>query len=128
MNDSQPWPVTPGVHRIPPGQAEALSNWVTQHGRSLVTLPLGIAHDKAEVMAVLARVLCLPEHFGANLDALYDCLTDRDHAPQGVVLITGLRDVPGLSREALLEVFVEALDARASSGTATHVFWYGPDA
>ena len=33
----------------------------------------------------LARQLFLPEHYGRNLDALFDCLTDI-HAPCDVVL------------------------------------------
>lgn len=34
------------------------------------------AETKAEVMEALGKALELPEHFGKNLDALADCLTD----------------------------------------------------
>ena len=31
---------------------------------------------REEAMELLGRALCLPEWWGRNLDALYDCLTD----------------------------------------------------
>ena len=34
--------------------------------------------SKAELLAVLARGLALPEHFGSNWDALADCVEDDD--------------------------------------------------
>jgi ribonuclease inhibitor len=36
----------------------------------------GTISDRAELHRQLARVLELPDWYGANLDALYDCLTD----------------------------------------------------
>lgn len=32
--------------------------------------------SREEAMELLGRALCLPEWWGRNLDALYDCLTD----------------------------------------------------
>ena len=32
--------------------------------------------DKAAAHAYLARILPLPDYYGGNLDALYDCLTE----------------------------------------------------
>ena len=32
--------------------------------------------DRAALHAALAKELCLPEYYGANLDALHDCLTE----------------------------------------------------
>lgn len=37
-------------------------------------------HSRAALHEALAHRLALPEHYGANLDALYDCLT-QPHAP-----------------------------------------------
>ena len=89
------------------------------------------ARDKAGVMAALARGLGLPKHFGANLDALYDCLTDLEPAPgtetPGLVLaITHLPHGPGfdaLQRDALLDVFRDAADDFAGRGIAFRAFW-----
>lgn len=46
--------------------------------------------DRKQMHQILARELALPEWYGGNLDALFDCLTDRrgetllhiDHFPQ----------------------------------------------
>jgi len=87
--------------------------------------------DKAGVMAALARGLRLPKYFGANLDALYDCVTElkprRGAGPPGLVLVVAnLPDAPGLSgheRDALLEVFRDAADDFAGRGIAFRVFY-----
>lgn len=41
--------------------------------------------DKAVAHAYLARILPLPDYYGGNLDALYDCLTEM--GPRAVVLL-----------------------------------------
>ena len=58
-----------------------------------------------------------PTHFGKNLDALYDCMTDRVHKagsqPGFVVVLEQLPDNPRFDREAreqLLDVFRDAAD------------------
>lgn len=33
-------------------------------------------HNKADLHRMLKTTLCFPEHYGNNLDALLDCLTD----------------------------------------------------
>ncbi len=39
--------------------------------------------SKAHAMAAIAGALSFPGYFGANLDALYDCLTDLSWLPTG---------------------------------------------
>ena len=58
-----------------------------------------------------------PAHFGKNLDALYDCMTDLVHKagpqPGFVVVLEQLPDNPRFDREAreqLLDVFRDAAD------------------
>src|SRR5215468_10599625 len=58
-----------------------------------------------------------PAHFGKNLDALYDCMTDLVHKsgsqPGFVVVLEQLPDNPRFdreSREQLLDVFRDAAD------------------
>jgi RNAse (barnase) inhibitor barstar len=88
------------------------------------------AGDKAGVMAALARGFALPRHFGANLDALYDCVTDLEpgRGPAGpglVLLVEHLPEGPGFDagqRDALLEVFRDAADWFAERGVAFRVF------
>ena len=89
------------------------------------------AADKAGVMDALARGLGLPPHFGRNLDALYDCLTDLE--PGGVPGASGLvvvvQNLPdgarfgARQREALLEVFRDAGDDFAARAIAFRMFY-----
>ncbi|WP_370966176.1 barstar family protein [Amycolatopsis sp. cg9] len=39
--------------------------------------------DKASTLSAFAAALSFPDHFGHNLDALYDCLTDLSWLPPG---------------------------------------------
>jgi len=75
------------------------------------------ARGKREVMAALARGFGLPAHFGGNLDALYDCLTDLQpppaDAPGMVVVVQNLTPTQGFETdqvEAILEVLTDAAD------------------
>lgn len=81
-----------------------------------------------EVLAHIARALRLPDYFGANLDALYDALTDLPHAPtQGwIIVLQGLPLLPDMladDREALLDVFKDAAEFHAQEQTMFRVFY-----
>ena len=78
---------------------------------------LGAAQSKQEVLETLATSFLFPAHFGKNLDALYDCMTDLIHkaGPQTgfVVVLDQLPDGPRFDREMreqLLDVFRDAAD------------------
>ena len=105
-------------------------------GHRLLHADCADARDKAGVMAAIARGFGLPAHFGANLDALYDCLTDLDPAPgdgasagtaQGLVLVVEhLPGAPGFdedARDALLDVLRDAADGFSGQGVAFRAFW-----
>ena len=89
------------------------------------------ARDKAGVMAALARGFALPSHFGSNLDALYDCLTDLEpepgaSAPGLVLVLERLPGPPGFdndARDALLDVFRDAAETFGERGVAFRTFW-----
>lgn len=75
------------------------------------------AQTKQDVLDRIAESFLLPAHFGKNLDALYDCMTDVVHkagAQSGfVVVLEQLPDNPRFDREAreqLLDVFRDAAD------------------
>ena len=75
------------------------------------------AADKAAVLKRIGIDLRLPAHFGHNLDALYDCMTDLIHKagaqPGFVVVLEQLPDNPRFDREAreqLIDVFRDAAD------------------
>jgi RNAse (barnase) inhibitor barstar len=69
------------------------------------------------VLEGIAESFLFPVHFGKNLDALFDCLTDLVHKagsqPGFVVVLEQLPDNPRFDREAreqLLDVFRDAAD------------------
>ena len=75
------------------------------------------AQSKQELLEQIAQAFLFPAHFGKNLDALYDCMTDlvNKSGPQRgfVVVLEQLPDNRGFdreSREQLLDVFRDAAD------------------
>ena len=76
------------------------------------------AKDKKGVLAEIAKGFSLPKHFGMNLDALYDCLTDvKANAdadqPGIVVVLESLPETPQFDaeeRDSLLDIFRDASD------------------
>ena len=78
---------------------------------------LSNAQTKQDVLEGIANAFTFPTHFGKNLDALYDCMTDLVHKagqqPGFVVVLEQLPDNPRFDREAreqLLEVFRDAAE------------------
>lgn len=78
---------------------------------------LASAQSKQDVLEGIAQAFLFPAHFGKNLDALYDCMTDLVHKsgsqPGFVVVLEQLPDNPRFDREAreqLLDVFRDAAD------------------
>lgn len=86
-------------------------------GQHFLYANLTNAQSKQEVLESIATSFTFPVHFGKNLDALYDCMTDLVHkAGQQsgfVVVLEQLPDNPRFDREAreqLLDVFRDAAD------------------
>lgn len=97
-----------------------------QAGDRLVEVALADCATKDDAMAALARAFAFPDWFGANLDALYDALTDLPSSNGGwLVVLDGLL-VNGLdrdTRDALLDVFRDAADDFADRGVSFRVFY-----
>jgi RNAse (barnase) inhibitor barstar len=75
------------------------------------------AQSKQEVLERIAEAFTFPVHFGKNLDALFDCMTDlvqrAGQQPGFVVVLEQLPDHPRFDRETreqLLDVFRDAAD------------------
>lgn len=86
-------------------------------GHHFLYANLSSAQSKQEVLDGIAASFTFPAHFGKNLDALYDCMTDLVHKagaqPGFVVVLEQLPDNPRFDREAreqLLEVFRDAAE------------------
>lgn len=108
-----------------------LKRSATRTDQRLLYCDLKGAADKAHVLKSLAHALSLPKHFGHNLDALYDCLTDMKPdgnaaAPGFVVILENIPDTPRFDneqRDALLDVFRDAADFFFDRQTAFRVFY-----
>jgi hypothetical protein len=89
------------------------------------------ASDKAAVLKAIGEGFGLPAHYGQNLDALYDCLTDlkapADARQPGLLLI--VRDLPpppalmAPDRDALLDVFRDSAEHYFDREVAFRVFY-----
>ena len=86
-------------------------------GHHFLYTNLSAAKDKQDVLDIIARDFLFPDHFGKNLDALYDCMTDPLHksGPQPGFIVV-LEQIPATAkfdkeaREQLLDIFRDAAD------------------
>jgi RNAse (barnase) inhibitor barstar len=105
----------------------ALRAWAAEQGQQLVEIDLRGCRDKTEVLQAIAAALALPSWFGANLDALYDALTDlpgRDTGAGYVIVLDRLpatRSFGAGPRRALLDVFRDVAEDYAQAGVAFRV-------
>ncbi|MCW5633441.1 MAG: barstar family protein [Rubrivivax sp.] len=86
-------------------------------GQHFLYANLSEAQSKQDVLDGIAQAFTFPPHFGKNLDALYDCMTDHVHRsgqqPGFVVVLEQIPDSARFDREAreqLLDVFRDAAD------------------
>lgn len=86
-------------------------------GQHFLYVNLSNAQSKQDVLEMIADAFLFPSHYGKNLDALFDCMTDLVHKsgqqPGFVVVLEQLPDNPRFDREAreqLLDVFRDAAD------------------
>lgn len=79
-------------------------------GGRFVTADLRACKDRASALRELGRQLGLPEWFGANLDALYDALTDLE-GPGWVIVVELPRVSEGFSRASRAELLAALRDA-----------------
>lgn len=99
-------------------------------GQHFLYANVSAAQSKQEVLEGIAKSFKFPSHFGRNLDALYDCMTDLVHKvgpqPGFVVVLEQLPDNPRFDREAreqLLDVFRDASDFWAEHRIAFRCFY-----
>ena len=86
-------------------------------GQHFLYANLTEAQSKQDVLDKIAESFLFPAHFGKNLDALFDCMTDLVHRsgtqPGFVVVLEQVPDNPRFDREAreqLLDVFRDTAD------------------
>ena len=105
------------VQSIRAYRVEDLQQAATSAGQHFLYANLASAQSKQDVLEGIAAAFLFPPHFGKNLDALYDCMTDLVHKsgqqPGFIVVLEQLPDNSRFDREAreqLLDVFRDAAD------------------
>ena len=105
------------VQAIRAYRAEDLMQAAQDAGQHFLYVNLTPAQTKQDVLDGIADAFLFPSHFGKNLDALFDCMTDLVHKsgtqPGFVVVLEQIPDNPRFDREAreqLLDVFRDAAD------------------
>lgn len=105
------------VQAIRAYRVEDLMSAAEGGGQHFLYANLSAAQTKQDVLDCIAASFLFPAHFGKNLDALFDCMTDLVHKsgtqPGFVVVLEQLPDNPRFDREAreqLLDVFRDAAD------------------
>ena len=87
-----------GVFRVGAAPAEAMP---TLDGRSL--------GDKASLLKAIGQAMNFPDYYGANWDALEECLTDLSwHEGPLNLLITHAESIPADLRVTLVDIFTTA--------------------
>jgi len=107
--------------------AETLRTWSQAAQHRFVHASLAGIRERRALLATIGRALDFPSWFGANLDALYDSLTDmpeRAPAPGYVIVLDGLLQGTEAEENArLLDVFRDAAEDFAGRGLALRVFY-----
>jgi RNAse (barnase) inhibitor barstar len=117
------------VRPLAPLDVQDVESWARASGQRYVEIDLETAGSKKAVLVAIGRALGFPKWYGANLDALYDCLTDlpERHGERSWVIV--LRHLPAGARfddeqrAALLDVFRDAAEAFAEAGVGLRVLY-----
>lgn len=110
-----------GVYYLPPLRRTAIEATAKKQHFPILTADIGV-HQKIEtVLRQLGNSLHFPVWFGANFDALYDCLTDTDWYPAKghVILLEGIDSLRVRYPDdfaTLIEVLQAAAEARREIG------------
>ena len=80
-----------GIYHLPRGGQKMLVQAAEAQHYACLSADLGDADNMAGALAALGRELKFPDWYGANLDALHDCLTDLSwcEAPGYVLMLRG---------------------------------------
>lgn len=118
------------VQSIRAFRVEDLMQAAQHAGQHFLYANLVAAQSKQDVLDSIAQAFLFPAHFGKNLDALFDCMTDLVHKagsqPGFVAVLEQLPDGPRFDREAreqLLDVFRDTSDFWAERKVAFRCFY-----
>ena len=106
-----------GIYSLPPARRGEIERSARQLHLRQSHLEIAPGQMADAVLDQLGRVLHFPAWYGANFDALYDCLTDPIHKagpqPGFVLVLDQIPTTPKFDkevREQLLDVFRDTAD------------------
>lgn len=116
---------TSGVYFLPPTRRAATESAAEKERLCLLKADISPDANKDTALAELGRDLEFPIWYGANFDALFDCLTDTDWQPAKghVLMIKGIAELRSKDPDdftTLIEVFKAAAETRKDAGSP---FW-----
>lgn len=118
-------PSRSGVYRTT--GIDAVENAVRGTRLSFARIPLDGATVKEEVLKRISEGLGFPDWFGANWDALEDCLTDLSwRAAEGHVLVFE-KSFPGDVLGVLIDVLASSAEFWAARGKPFFAVFVDPD-
>jgi RNAse (barnase) inhibitor barstar len=114
-----------GLYCLQPGHRKSVEASSGKLHLQFLHADLADCRSMAEALGRLGKSLHFPDWYGANFDALFDCLSDPawQPAPGKVLMITGIESLRLAEPEGfatLLEVFQAATEARREAGRP---FW-----
>ena len=120
----------PGLYRMARGPGVLRERAVRSGWQWFEANGVGVA-DQAGLFTCLAAALSLPEYFGANWDALLDCLRDLGDgdAPGIVIHLTGFAAFVATEPAdwaTARDVLTQAASDLAAAGTLLYVLIAGP--
>lgn len=109
-------PQISGLYHLNSSRYAALEASAARIGFSLLKADIAAYSSTEEVLRRLGAIFNFPTWYGANFDALFDCLTDPDWQPAKgyLLLITGIARLRLTNPEdfaTLIEVFQAVADA-----------------
>lgn len=114
-----------GVYYLPPAHQGSAVDAAQKKGLLVLTVEIAARANKDQALEQLGAALHFPTWYGANFDALFDCLTDPDWQPARghVIMIKGVIELRATNPDdfaTLIEVFQAATEARREAASP---FW-----
>lgn len=114
-----------GVYYLLPAHQGSAVDAAQKKGLLVLTVEIAARANKDQALEQLGAALHFPTWYGANFDALFDCLTDPDWQPgRGhVIMIKGMIDLRATNPDdfaTMIEVFQAATEARREAASP---FW-----
>ena len=114
-----------GVYYLLPAHQGSAVDAAQKKGLLVLTVEIAARANKDQALEQLGAALHFPTWYGANFDALFDCLTDPDWQPARghVIMIKGMIDLRATNPDdfaTMIEVFQAATEARREAASP---FW-----